>query len=237
MQAEVIDYDEFHTGRRREAQYAGLWSILPKLAAIPSAAIPMALLASMGYVSNTIQNPEVISTIRILYTIVPCFTGLVSLAIVSRFPINGTNHASIIEGIERHKRGLNAVDPFSGSDIPPSGARGADEASGWFLDNFSQRELELFLSRGSQAPLRRVRRAAMASIAVCVIAGWFALRRMGTLDDPGAIASISVVICGFALTLFIFNAARIGPARRLALGAMAGGVVRAHLRDCRQGSI
>jgi GPH family glycoside/pentoside/hexuronide:cation symporter len=41
-QAEVIDYDELHTGRRREAQYAGFWSILPKLAAILGAALPIA---------------------------------------------------------------------------------------------------------------------------------------------------------------------------------------------------
>jgi len=33
-----------------------------------------------------------------------------------------------------------------------------------------------------------------------VIAGWFALRQMGTLNDPGAVASRSVVASGFVLT-------------------------------------
>ncbi|HXN12856.1 MAG TPA: MFS transporter, partial [Candidatus Acidoferrales bacterium] len=50
MQADVIDYDELYTGKRREAQYTAFWSMLPKFIAIPSAAIPIAILASLGYV-------------------------------------------------------------------------------------------------------------------------------------------------------------------------------------------
>jgi glycoside/pentoside/hexuronide:cation symporter, GPH family len=237
MQAEVSDYDELYNGLRREAQYAGLWSILPKLAAIPGAAIPIALLASLGYVSNAVQNAQVTFAIRLLFTLAPSLAVLVSVAIVSRFPINRANYGAIRDGIERHKRGLNAVDPLTGREIPPPQGSGADEATGWFLDNFSQRELERFLTRGSQTALAAVWRAAAVSIAVCLIAGWCALRRMGTLGDPGVLASFSVVIWGFALALFLFHLARIGPARRLASGVIAGEQVRAHLVDCRRGSI
>ena len=88
MQAEVIDYDELHTGRRREAQYAGFWGILPKLAAIPGAVLPIALLASLGYVPNALHRPEVSHAIRILYGLGPAIAAVASLAIVSRFPIN-----------------------------------------------------------------------------------------------------------------------------------------------------
>ena len=52
MQADVIDYDELYTGKRREAQYTAFWSMLPKFVAIPSAAIPIAVLASLGYIPN-----------------------------------------------------------------------------------------------------------------------------------------------------------------------------------------
>ncbi len=238
MQAEVIDYDELHTGRRREAQYAGFWSILPKLAAIPAAAIPLALLATLGYAPNAVQTPQVTSAIRLLYTLGPCFTAVVSLAIVCWFPINGMNHAAILDGIERHKRGDNATDPLTGSKIPPPSGRGAEEATGWFLDNFSQRELRRFLARGSHTPPWGVWRAATSWIAVCVIAGWFALRRMGAVNaDPGAAASLAVVLSGFALALFLFHLTRIGPARRLASGAIPNAVVRAHLVECQHGSI
>jgi glycoside/pentoside/hexuronide:cation symporter, GPH family len=237
MQAEVIDYDELHTGRRREAQYAGFWSILPKLAAIPSAALPIALLASLGYIPNAVQRPEVSHAIRILYCLGPVIAAIASLGFVSRFPINAENHALILEGIERHKRGDNAVDPLSGRELPPPGLEGTDDASAWFLDNFSQRELQRFVVDRPRTPIRDVRRAAALSLAACLILGYVAVRRFGSAGDPGAVASLGVVGSGFALALFLFHLLRFGPARRLAAGAIPNAVVRAHLENCRQGRI
>jgi glycoside/pentoside/hexuronide:cation symporter, GPH family len=237
MQAEVIDYDEFHTGRRREAQYAGFWNILPKLAAIPSAALPIALLASLGYVSNAVQKPEVIHAIRILYSLGPAVAAVASLAIVSRFPINAENHAIILNGIERHKRGEQALDPLTGRELPPPDAGNTDEASAWFLDNFSQHELERFITRGSRSAVSDVWRAVALSLAACLIAAWVTLYRIGSAGDPGAIASLGVVASGFALTLFLFHLLRIGPARRLTAGTIPKAVVHAHLENCKQGYI
>jgi Na+/melibiose symporter-like transporter len=42
--ADVIDYDEFLTGARSEATYTMFKSFLPKIAAIPASAVPVALL-------------------------------------------------------------------------------------------------------------------------------------------------------------------------------------------------
>ena len=56
IQADVIDYDELHTGKRREAQYTSFWAMLPKFVAIPSAAIPIAVLGTLGYVPNVDQT-------------------------------------------------------------------------------------------------------------------------------------------------------------------------------------
>jgi glycoside/pentoside/hexuronide:cation symporter, GPH family len=236
MQAEVIDYDELYTGKRREAQYAGFWSFLPKLAAIPSAALPIALLAWLGYVPNATQTPEVTSAIRALYTLGPLLATTLSLAVVCRFPINAKNHAAILLGIERHKRGQNAVDPLTGTDLPPPNVRGVDEASGWFLDNFSVGELERFLARDRQVPIRDVWRAAVISLAVCLITGYMALRRIvASGTDPGAIASLSVIASGFALAVFLFHLLRIRPARALAAGSVPDKVVHDHLVECNQG--
>jgi len=228
MQAEVIDYDELHTGRRREAQYAGFWTILYKLAAIPAAALPIALLASMGYVPNAVQTPQVILTIRVLFALLSAIALAAALVIVYRFPINAENHRAILEGIERHKRGESAIDPLTGHEIPPPAGRRADEASGWFLDNFSPRELERFLKRGSQI-IWDVRRAAGVALAVCLVTGYAAWSRIESNADPGALASLAVVVSGFALALFLFHLLRVGPARRLAAGVIPSAVVRAHL--------
>ena len=240
MQAEVIDYDELYTGRRREAQYAGFWSILPKLAAIPSAALPITLLAWLGYVPNAVQSAVVSHAIRILYTLGPAVAAVASLAIVSQFPITADNHALILLGIERHKRGENALDPLNGRHIPAPQVRDTsevDDESAWFLDNFSVRELERFLSRGSQTPIRDVSCAATLSLAASLVMAYVALNRMGIAGDPGAIASVCVVCCGFALALFLFHLLRINPARRLATGAVSNAAIQAHLDNCRQGHI
>ena len=71
IQADVIDYDELQTGRRREAQYGALWALFPKLVAIPGAAIPLAILGAMDYQPNAEQTPEVVFTIRVLFALVP----------------------------------------------------------------------------------------------------------------------------------------------------------------------
>lgn len=236
MAADVIDYDELHTGRRREAQYGAFWNILPKFIAIPSAAIPISILASLGYVPNAAQSPRVIFTIRVLYALAPLLSSVLSFAVACMFPINARNHAAMLDGIERHKRGENAVDPLTGRDVPPSNERAADEAAGWFLDNFSQRELRRFLSGGPLPVIWGIVRATAISIAICIAAAWITLRQIAPVNaDPGALASLSIVVAGSALTVSIFHLMRIGPARRLA--AVAPEMVQAHLNDCDAGCI
>jgi GPH family glycoside/pentoside/hexuronide:cation symporter len=238
MMADVIDYDELHTGLRREAQYFAFWSILPKLAAIPGAAIPIAILASVGYVSNSTQSPAVIFAIRLLFGLVPMLGSVVAFIFLCLFPINEANHLAMLEGIERHQRGDNAIDPLSGREIPPTSGRGVDEATGWFLDNFSQRELKRLLAQGPEPIVRGVRRAAAVAIALCLIFAYITVRGASSLStDPGTIASLSVVVSGSALTIFLFHLLRMAPARRLASGAISGDAIRAHLNDCREGRI
>merc|ERR1719236_116131 len=48
--ADIIDYDEFLTGSRREATYTMFKSFLPKIMAIPSMAIPISLMNAIGHV-------------------------------------------------------------------------------------------------------------------------------------------------------------------------------------------
>ncbi len=231
MQADVIDYDEFHTGRRREAQYGGFWSILPKFVAIPSAAIPIAILGSLGYVPNAAQPPQVLLAIRAIFALGPASCGILSFLIAMRYPISEEIHRAIREGIRRHSRGENAIDPLTGRDVPPPNARGVDEDIGWFLDNFSQGELERYVKQGAAAPMRDVRIAAAASITVCVGAAILALNRLGNTAGPGAVASLSVVVSGFALAVFVFHLMRFGPARQLASGAISAQIVRTHLNE------
>ncbi|MFZ0660932.1 MAG: MFS transporter [Candidatus Binataceae bacterium] len=232
MQADVIDYDEFYTGRRSEGQYTAFWSILPKFVAIPSAALPIAVLAGIGYVPNAVQTPEVIFAIKAIFALAPALCGALSFLIAWRYPITGEIHHEILVGVELHNQGLPATDPLSGRLISPPNARGVDEATGWFLDYFSPRELRRFVKEGARAPVRDVAIVATSALAVSVAAAILAIERMGgAASDPGAITSLSVVTAGFALAIFLFHMLRFGPARRLASGAISPAMVRAHLND------
>lgn len=85
--ADVIDYDEFLTGTRAEATYTMFKSFLPKIAAIPASAIPIALLFSQfGYVApvNGQIQKQTSDTIRgyMTFVVIICPTCLQIMAVL-----------------------------------------------------------------------------------------------------------------------------------------------------------
>ncbi|RIL04437.1 MAG: hypothetical protein DCC71_14055 [Proteobacteria bacterium] len=230
IQADVIDYDELHTGKRREAQYTAFWAMLPKFVAIPSAAIPIAVLATLGYQPNVPQTPEVVLAIKTIFALTPAFFSALAFVVALRFPIDEAVHARIRLGIEAHARGDAALDPLTGASVLPPRARAVDEDTGWFLDHFSRRELEAFLARGAAGIVARVAGAVALSAAICAGAAWIVADRVTTLDaDPGALAVMAIVVAGFALAVVFYHVARLAQASRLARGAVEPAVVAAWL--------
>jgi glycoside/pentoside/hexuronide:cation symporter, GPH family len=233
MQADVIDYDEFYTGKRREAQYSAFWSMLPKWVAIPSAAIPIAILAAMGYVPNAVQNPHVVLAIRAIFALGPATFATLSFIIARRYPLTEGAHRQILAGINLHQQGDAALDPLTGQMVAPPARRQVDEDTGWFLDYFSAGELRNFVTKGPAAPLRDVMMRAGISIAVSLGSALWVAHQLRIIrpDDSGAIISMVVVAGGFAFALFLFHLMRLGPARRLASGVISDDIVRAHLAE------
>lgn len=232
LQADVIDYDELYTGKRREAQYGAFWAMLPKFVAIPSAAIPIAILASLGYVPNAAQNADVLLAIRIIFALGPAIFATLSYLIARKFPMTEQQHREILDGIERHKRGESAIDPMTGRMVPPPAARMVEEETGWFLDYFSAGELQRFITHGPRAPIRDVALAAGAALGVCALSALLVVHRVGSLShNPGAIVSLLVVTSGFAFAVFLFHLMRLGPARIMAAGSISAHVVSQHLEE------
>lgn len=230
MQADVIDYDELHTGKRREAQYTAFWSILPKFVAIPSAVIPIAVLGQLGYVPNAVQSAPVILAIKGMFALLPAFCAVIAFVFAWRFPITEKVHREILEGIQRHDQGLDAIDPLTGRNVPAPHAGPVDEATGWFLDNFSPGELRRYVKNNGSSLMRDVLLSATAAITLSAISALYAIssaRAPGT--DPGALASLSVVTAGFALAVFVFHILRISAAMRLKEGTISPATIKAHL--------
>jgi GPH family glycoside/pentoside/hexuronide:cation symporter len=230
IQADVIDYDAFYTGRRREAQYGALWAIMVKFVVIPGAAIPLGILATVGYVPNIEQSETVNFTIRAIYGLAPFTFGTLALLVFLFFPINEENHRAILEGIEKHKRGEPAKDPLTGKFVPPPADRGVDEETGWFLDHFSRRELERSIEVGPSVMVRGAVRAATASLGIAVLGAGLIFPDLADLSDrPGATTYLKVVVAGFALTAFLYHAVRWHAARRAVARWFPDDVVQQHL--------
>ena len=230
IQADVIDYDELHTGRRREAQYGAMWNIITKFAVIPSASVPLALLATVGYQPNVAQSEEVQLTIRAIFGLAPAFFSALAMVFAFRFPITESVHRAILRGLDAHRRGEPAEDPLTGWRLPPPDARGLDEETGWFLDHFSPGELRRGLRAGFAGVVRSAQAKAVLSLGV---AGLSFVGVLGTLEDlehkPGPLTVLSVVAGGLALALFAFHAARIRAAGRLRDGLASPEEVKLHL--------
>jgi GPH family glycoside/pentoside/hexuronide:cation symporter len=112
IQADVIDYDELKTGRRREGQYIGLWSIAKKMAAAVGVGVGLAVLGAAGYTPNADQTDTVRLTLRILYALVPSVCNLLAIAIAIYYPISGEIHGRIRAAIGRRQAGHAVADPL-----------------------------------------------------------------------------------------------------------------------------
>jgi GPH family glycoside/pentoside/hexuronide:cation symporter len=101
IQADVIDYDQVLTGQRREGRYIGLWSIAKKLSAALGVGIGLVLLAKAGYQPNAEQPGSAVFMLRVLYALVPCLCNILSIVIISFYPISEQAHAQIQREIGR----------------------------------------------------------------------------------------------------------------------------------------
>jgi len=230
MQADVIDYDELYTGKRREAQYNGLWSVMTKFTVIPSMAVPLAILAAYGYQPNVEQTPVVQNLIRGIFGLAPAVMSSVAFVLALRFPISRAVHEKIWQGIDAHARGEHATDPLTGQRLPPPSDRGVPEATGWFLDHFSPRELRRMLVGGVSTLVRGAVLAVLISLAISVIGVFVTIHEASDLTrDPGVLAVFSVVIAGFAFSAMCFHIFRVRAALKMQKAPIADEQIRIHL--------
>jgi GPH family glycoside/pentoside/hexuronide:cation symporter len=233
MQADVIDYDELHTGKRREAQYGAFWSIATKLIVIPGAAIPLAFLGSQGYVPNQVQSDEVKFWIAAIFAFGPASFSLLALFIARLYPISARVHAEIRLGIRTHDRGEDALDPLTGELLgPPRPGVGDDLA--WRLDHFSRRELEALAARRTGWVLGWVALKAVGLLAATTLAWGLALNQILSsgeqlTDVENMVITLLIVGGGILLSLFLFQATRLGTARRAGSAPVDPALVRAHI--------
>lgn len=112
MQADVIDYDELLSGRRREGAYLGVWSVARKAAAALGVGLGLRALDGAGYVPNAPQSAEVRDVLAALYALVPCACNAAGFALALAYPIGRGHHAAILDAIRDRRSGLAVEDPL-----------------------------------------------------------------------------------------------------------------------------
>jgi len=90
-----------------------------KFVAIPSQAIPLALLSVFGFREPVLgvpqqQGPLTLKFIKFVFFVLPCLFSLLSFVIKMRFPLRTTQQMlRVREGIALHMRGEAGVDPLT----------------------------------------------------------------------------------------------------------------------------
>ncbi len=97
VQADVIDFDEYRTGERKEGAYVALWNLLRKAPAGITAMITGFVLQAVGFEPNVAQSEETKTALLALIGLLPatCYAGAVVL--FWRFSLDEAEHARIAQ--------------------------------------------------------------------------------------------------------------------------------------------
>jgi len=95
IQADVIDYDEYMTGERKEGAYFAAWNFVYKSATGITIMSTLWVLDIVGFMPNVEQTENVRLAIRSLYSIAPLCCYLLGTILLSRFSLDENEHSRI----------------------------------------------------------------------------------------------------------------------------------------------
>jgi len=95
INADVIDYDEYLTGERKEGAYLAVWNLIRKSSASLTAFVTGIVLQGAGFVPNVEQSEEAKFAIRALFSLLPAFCYVVGALLFARFAFNEPEHAAV----------------------------------------------------------------------------------------------------------------------------------------------
>jgi len=104
IQADVVDYDEYTTGERKEGAYTALWNLLRKGGWAASAGMAGIALELSGYDGHaTEQVAAVKTTIVVFVSLFPAAAYAIGSLVFARFSLNQAEHAALRAEIERRR--------------------------------------------------------------------------------------------------------------------------------------
>ena len=111
MQADVIDYDELASGERKEGAYFAAWNVATKLASAVAIGASGAILSWTGHRgSGDGVSESALTSFQALGSIFPFVLHIVALILLSRYALDGEEHARIRRAIERTASGQGGAE-------------------------------------------------------------------------------------------------------------------------------
>ena len=101
MVADVIDWDEVETGKRREGNYFAIWAFTTKLGAAVTGFIALQVLEHVGYVPNVPQTDTVKLWLLIMFSWFPAICYLLSAITLLRFRFDADELSRVQEKLDR----------------------------------------------------------------------------------------------------------------------------------------
>ena len=101
IQADVIDYEEYVTGERKEGAYFSAWNFVFKTAFGITLMLTGWVLELAGYVPNVEQTETVKTALLSLYALYPFVCYMIGAAIFSRFSLGEEEHREIRAELDR----------------------------------------------------------------------------------------------------------------------------------------
>ena len=84
---DAVEWDYFHSGKRREGIYYGLWTFISKLGQGLSGLIIGFILSTTGYQANMVQEATAVFGIKLLTGPVACVVIVIGIVILGFYPI------------------------------------------------------------------------------------------------------------------------------------------------------
>ncbi len=101
IQADVIDYDEYQSGKRKEGAYFATWNFVFKSATGLTLMVTGFVLSATGFVPNVEQTEEAKFALLVLYALFPLVCYLGAALIFTRFGLDEKAYMNIRQSLDK----------------------------------------------------------------------------------------------------------------------------------------
>lgn len=105
MIPDCVDVNELESGKRTDGIIFGFVAFIQKVSGAVAMALVGVLLTVIGYVEGAAQSAETLTGLKYMYAFLCGGIFLLSVIVVTRYPLSKSRHDAVLKGIEDRKQG------------------------------------------------------------------------------------------------------------------------------------